>query len=1526
MEGETGYGRKQPVPTLTRENHAMWFRQMKRFLSSKDIKWVIDGSTPALTPQSETSSSTVGPPALDSSQYSLRYQKDNNAALYWIGLCISEEDDEFVSEHNEAKDVWEVLERKYQKRLQVTARQYQAQYNLYQMDEDTTIDQAWAHLKHLARKITDVDPDMKALFTPKRRAQQLLSILPDKYSSIRDAIDTQGKTDYEEILLLLQEREESMDNKEMAMLAQRRGFKDSGRPTSQRDPTCNLCDGDHWMRDCPGLQAAKQAARAKNPNRVTKRRSPPPKHTRRPSPDKDELKSMVKKLTLEVQSLKKRQERRSHKAYQAQKADSHSSAEEADTAQSPLEGEEVDEVAHATVDAKGKYPSSEWLLDFCASSHMTDQPSLFRDMKPLQARTWIKVGGGYIRATHVGEAVMGGKSGQQVVLKDVLYVPGLGINLVSWNQISQQFGVQPPSFTLLSTSGKPVIQTRLQGGVPFIHSISHLLKEKKQGQQAYLAEEVSFLAQEPLDGYAFASNEQNLKQWELWHRRYAHLGKGLLRNLHKAADLKKPIPVPNEEHKCRVCSLTKMRKFMGKVTERKPERLALVSIDICGPFGDAVSRSGNRYWLEIVDNFSRMHWTIPLKSREQAPLALSYWKIKVERQSSALLKAVRSDGARELTALLRQWERDHGISAESTEAYNSLQNGVVERSIQTSEECVRAMLEEAKMPVEFWEEALQAQTYLRNTLPNGPEIDGFKVSPAEAFTGIKPSVNHLRVWGCKAIVYMDQRSQPTWARRDKLVNRGKEAVFVGYVENTTKAWLFWEPDMRTVKQHSHVYFFEEEKGGELDLNILLQNQSSNAQARRPVGRPRKLPQEQLNPDPAPVFVHIPPPPKDVGEYVRVEDEDLPEEGKTDHLGNEDCQDQNKKSQEIPERETRSQARKRMATDDAEAPESKHHKTFEESQAQKRPRELEDEGESPEAKHHKAFISMMYQLDPSMGWVEEFLDEVEETAFAAVGPTIAVRQEVPIPKSYKEAVEDEKWGHMWKEAIQRELIALESNNTWTPAVPPNGANLVTSKWVFDVKRMISGAIEKFKARLVARGFSQKFGVDFMETFAPTVRHDTLRVFMAVVCKDDLELHQVDVNNAFTESTLQEDIFMIPPPGVNIPPNMVFKILRSLYGLKQAARDWNQLCVSKLIKIGFTQSEVDPCLLIHHERKIMIMTHVDDIPIAAPKLEDVLWFKKELGKVFKIKDLGEPDKILGVRITRDRKNGTLKLDQGHYIKENLARISMTKETAHPTFSPMDSYESLRPSQPHEEREDKQEYQSLNGTWMWPMTMTRPDIAFPLGRLSSYVADPSKQHMRALKKLSRYLRSFPDLGLKFSRQGEGLLQGYSDADFASDPSDRVSILGYIFFLCGAPVSWMSKKQKSVATSTMEAEYMAMGACAKQSQFLSAILREMGYPQLVGECSFQPTLKVSQDAVAQLRPVQLYGDNQAALTLVKDAHVHERSKHIDVAYNFVRKLWWQRRIAVEYVPTKEMVADGLTKPKNGPQFQEFVKQLRLK
>jgi hypothetical protein len=272
-------------------------------------------------------------------------------------------------------------------------------------------------------------------------------------------------------------------------------------------------------------------------------------------------------------------------------------------------------------------------------------------------------------------------------------------------------------------------------------------------------------------------------------------------------------------------------------------------------------------------------------------------------------------------------------------------------------------------------------------------------------------------------------------------------------------------------------------------------------------------------------------------------------------------------------------------------------------------------------------------------------------------------------------------------------------------------------------------------------------------------------------------------------------------------------------------------------------------------------------------------------------------------------------------------MNKDKAQPTATPMSSYEALRPANINDERADKGAYQKGVGHWMYLGVLTRPDIQFALGRLSQYLADPAKYHMSALKTMSRYVRSSQELGIQYSREGTGTLVGYSDSDYAMDKINRISILGNVFFLAGGPISWMSKKQKSVATSTMEAEYMGMCACAKQSQWLAQILRDMDMSHLIGPNPYQPTVKEDMRYIlsSPTAPVALKGDNQAALSLVKDAHTHERSKHIDVAYHYVRLLWRVGRIVVDYIGTLDMVADGLTKPKGGPQFKRFVDQLGL-
>ena len=605
----------------------------------------------------------------------------------------------------------------------------------------------------------------------------------------------------------------------------------------------------------------------------------------------------------------------------------------------------------------------------------------------------------------------------------------------------------------------------------------------------------------------------------------------------------------------------------------------------------------------------------------------------------------------------------------------------------------------------------------------------------------------------------------------------------------------------------------------------------------------------------------------------------------------------------------------------------------ENRGTKRARDDSEPEEAPEAKIHRALQAVVMQMYDAKEPIEIDLDEEYqyEAACAAIGTDLEARIRIRIPTSYRDAVDDPEWGELWQEAVDSEIEALAANRTWESKVPPVGVNIVTSKWVFNVKYNNDDTINKFKARLVARGFTQRQGVDFEDTFAPTVRHDTLRLFLAVVCQEDLDCEQIDVNNAFTESVLKESIYMQAPDGVDVPPGHVLHLLRSIYGLKQAARNWNQLCAGHLIKMGFVQSGADPCLFVHPMRNMIVLVYVDDIPIAARRdTDDIAWFKKGFQARFKIKDLGKINRILGVDVIRNREAGTLRLDQSHYVRDALAGMRMVTDKSRPTETPMDRNCSLRKATPVDERTDKHAYQQQVGKWMYLAVLTRLDISYCLGKLSQYVSDPTTTHRGALKRLSCYIRSTADLGIQYTRSNKPFLYGYSDLSFADNKDTRRSTLGSIFFLAGCPISWSSRKQKSVATSTAEAEYMALSGCAKQSQWLAQILRDMRMHHLIGQDARQPEIK-ERLCFAKCSPgtkedrVQLYGDNQASLSMVKDAQVSERSKHIDTAYHFVRELWRTKRIGISFVGTIDMKADGLTKATDSAAFKRFVQHLGL-
>lgn len=306
----------------------------------------------------------------------------------------------------------------------------------------------------------------------------------------------------------------------------------------------------------------------------------------------------------------------------------------------------------------------------------------------------------------------------------------------------------------------------------------------------------------------------------------------------------------------------------------------------------------------------------------------------------------------------------------------------------------------------------------------------------------------------------------------------------------------------------------------------------------------------------------------------------------------------------------------------------------------------------------------------------------------------------------------------------------------------------------------------------------------------------------------------------------------------------------------------------------------------------------------------WFFKILNGYFNAKNLGEMEMFLGMRITRDRKKRILWLDQQQYLERILTKFGIPNAKHRPVSIPLDGYSSLVPASDNDERIDPTEYSMIIGSLMFAMVYTRADIAFALGRLSQFTKEPTKRHGHALKKLMRYLRFTVDYRLRFSPGENVKLVVYSDAEWATDKLDRKSISGGVGMLCGAAVFWLSRKQKSVTTSTAEAEYASASTIAKLGQWMAQILRDMGYPEYVASNGIT---------------VDTRGDNQGAIALIKNPHPDERSKHIDICYHHIRDLHEKNRISTKYVPSQDMVADGLTKPLSKGPFEKFVKLMGI-
>jgi transposase InsO family protein len=495
-----------------------------------------------------------------------------------------------------------------------------------------------------------------------------------------------------------------------------------------------------------------------------------------------------------------------------------------------------------------------------------------------------------------------------------------------------------------------------------------------------------------------------------------------------------------------------------------------------------------------------------------------------------------------------------------------------------------------------------------------------------------------------------------------------------------------------------------------------------------------------------------------------------------------------------------------------------------------------------------------------------------------------------PTTYKEAV-DSLQSSMWKQAMNEELQSLHEYRTWTLETPPKGTVTIPCKWVYKVKTDARGNIERFKARIVAKGFKQRPGIDFDQVWAPVSKHSSLRTLLAIVADKNLELDQLDVKTAFLNGDLEEELWMDQPEGyVQGSQQIKCRLHKALYGLKQAPRAWFAKLRAVLNSLHLHPSEADAGLYTakHPNGEILVvLVYVDDILLAGSK-HVIAHVKSQLKTKFDIKDLGAAGYFLGMEICRERSKGKIILSQVKYTREILERFRLDSDNVKAKRLPISRSDKFI-AEGEALDTNVYEYSSMVGALNYLAGCTRPDIAFAVGVLGRFAAKPTTDHWTLGKGVLRYLKGTLNLGITFGA-GKPKLSGYCDADFAGDSATRRSTTGYAFVLNGGIISHCSRLQRTIAASTQEAEYQAMSEATREALALRKLMKDLGYPM----CTI---------------PIRIKTDSTTALSLAENPIQGKRSKHIDLAHHIVRERVARKEVVFEYVPTAKMWADFLTK-----------------
>ena len=480
-------------------------------------------------------------------------------------------------------------------------------------------------------------------------------------------------------------------------------------------------------------------------------------------------------------------------------------------------------------------------------------------------------------------------------------------------------------------------------------------------------------------------------------------------------------------------------------------------------------------------------------------------------------------------------------------------------------------------------------------------------------------------------------------------------------------------------------------------------------------------------------------------------------------------------------------------------------------------------------------------------------------------------------------------HLWKEAINRELEQLQQLKSWVVVDLPPDRKTVKEKWVFRRKRDAFGAVERYKARLVGKGFTQVKGIDYVDTFAPVVRAESFRLIVHIACCQGLSLYQLDIGNAYLNAPLKEEVYLRVPPGladflkVDLK-GKALKLLTSIPGLKQSGRNWNECFTIWLLNHGFTQCQHDKCVFLNPSNGIILGIYVDDAVVACRSESGYLSLCRDLEQNFRISQGGALSWFLGVKVLKQGSSYFLCQDQ--YAQQLLQKFGLSM--SNPYGTPIEVGVNKTPY-PNTEPIAATKYRSAVGGLLHLARWTRPDIAYSVSFVARFNSKPTTYAWKLVCRILRYLQGTQSVGLQFTPTTQPLI-AFSDSDHANDSSDRKSVTGYILMAGNNCLSWKSCKQELVTTSTLYSEYVAVFTTAQEVLFLSRL-----YMELIN---------------ADITPVTIYCDNQGSITVAENPTHHKRSKAIDVKYHAIREYIQKKYINVKYIASDDNIADVFTKP----------------